>query len=728
MLRDATFEIVYSTGENDPIEFYIEALMESQFLDLGLGFFSSSGFKVLSHGFAYFLSQGGKVRLIINNILTEKDKEAISKGLQPNRGVIIEKRLVADIKSLQKTLSKQDCHFFNCLSWLISKDKISIISIVPKDNNIGIAHQKFGIFIDRNSDKVAFTGSLNFSESAFLYNLETISCYRSWTDEKDRVNYYNTLFRKIWTGQNPYVEFVPIDNIKTTISNLFPVSNIEELLGTELDLIDQKLKNPSTDSVSVRLNKLRSKILSKGISNSSGHLANSSTLQPRDYQQEAIDCWIKDDYKGFFEMATGTGKTYTALFASLALKEKLGGKCFILVLVPTISLAEQWKKEIKNVGYNSVIVVSSFHSKWDQDLTRAINAFKLGSIDHIVCISTYDSYKSDRFNGFLDKFPSQSLLIADEAHAMGAPQMLQNLPYQISNRLGLSATPHRHFDDSGTQRLLEFFSSEDRPTFKLGLKQAISLQFLCQYKLFPHLVELNEEEYESYIELTKKISRRAHIKQNKFEESDHYLEKLLRDRRNILNRASGKFEILDKIINKIIEEDGEVKHTLVYCPEGSDSEEDGRIIDKYGRFLGLEKGLRIGKFIGETTVEERQRLLEDFDSGKIQCLIAMKCLDEGVDIRQTKTAIFLASSTNPRQYVQRRGRVLRTHPKKSFAYLHDILAVPPNLPKDQGVLEVDKAIISQEMSRYIEFAEDAINYVEAIEPIKPTIEKYQLTI
>ena len=233
----------------------------------------------------------------------------------------------------------------------------------------------------------------------------------------------------------------------------------------------------------------------------------------------------------------------------------------------------------------------------------------------------------------------------------------------ISYRLGLSATPHRHFDDSGTHKLLKFFNAETAHTYKLDLKQAIADKFLCQYKLYPHLAVLNESEYEAYIDLTKRIAKKAHIIKNQ-EEPDHHLEQLLRDRRNILNRAEGKLSILGQIIDSIIESDGEVKHTLVYCPEGSNPDEDARIIDEYGKFLGLEKGRRIGKFVGETPPEERLRLLEDFDKGRIQCLLAMKCLDEGVDVKQTKIAIFLSSSTNPRQYIQRRGRVLRTHPKR----------------------------------------------------------------
>lgn len=722
MLKDADFNIVYASGEEEPMSFYLDALMESSSLDLGLGFFSSSGFKALSYGFAYFISQGGTLRLIINDILTLEDKEAIERGLKEPPEKLIENKFVSRISELQKTLSKQDAHFFNCLSWMVSTKKISIIAVTPKNNGVGIAHQKFGIFTDKNSDKVAFTGSANFSESAMFYNLETISCYRSWTNEADRVDYFTGLFRRNWTGQNPSVKIISIAAVKTALSDSFPVKSIDQLLMAEFEMIDSMDSTSGLPhSVKKKLDRLKDKIGGQEINRFR------PTVEPRPYQETAINNWERNGYRGFFEMATGTGKTYTGLFASLSLKNSLG-KCFLLVLVPTISLAEQWKEEVQIVGLNNILIVSSLYQNWDHSLQQNINAFKLGSVDHVVCISTYDSYKSKRFQPFISKFPKETMLLADEAHTMGASQLLNALPESINYRLGLSATPHRHFDDSGTFKLLQFFNAEYKATYKLDLKEAIAKQFLCQYKLYPHFAQLNEGEYVEYIELSKKIARKAHISNNKFEKTDAGLEKLLRDRRNILNKAEEKLAILGEIIDHLIKTEGEVKHTLVYCPEGNSPEDDARIIDKYGRLLGLEKGLRIGKFVGETPANEREQLLRDFEEGKIQCLLAMKCLDEGVDIKQTKYAIFLSSSTNPRQYIQRRGRVLRTHSSKSFAFLYDIIAVPPDLAEDERLKTVEKTIISQELGRYKEFAEDALNYVEAIEPLKPLLKKYEIEL
>ena len=724
MLNNADFKVVYSTGETEPAEFFIDALLESNHFDLGLGFFSSSGFRALSFGFAYFISQGGKMRIIFNDVLSYEDKEAIEKGINTNPSELIEKNIIDDISRLCDTLSKNDKHFFNCLSWLIATKKIELMAIAPIQNGHGIAHQKFGIFKDEINNSVAFSGSINFSSTALFKNLEAISCYKSWegTSDNERIKYYNELFSKIWTGTYNAVRIVPIEQVKVVLREKFPVDSIDNLINEEIELLDDVSINPKmSEALKKKFNHIK-RFLAKKKGTAPSY---PSGNQKREYQELAISKWVENDYQGLFEMATGTGKTITGLAASVTLHEKLGSLA-LLILVPTISLAEQWVQEVQNFNYSEIISVSSINPNWESDLQSGLNSFKLGTIKHLVVISTYDSYKSKRFQRFYDKFPSATMLLADEAHAMGAPEMLAKLPYEIKYRLALSATPHRHFDDSGTHKFLEFFSAAHRSTFTFPMKEAIAKQYLCQYILQPHFAELNDDEYQKYIELTKQISRRAHIAKNKFSDSDPVLEKLLQDRRKILNKAASKKEIIGQIIDDM-KKKGDIHHTLVYCPEGNDEVEDNSIIDELGKYLAFEKGLRIGKFTGETPPERRSQLLKKFDEGEIQCLLAMKCLDEGVDVKRTETAIFVSSSTNPRQYVQRRGRVLRVHHEKPFAYLHDIIAVPPKIDDaDKKVAEIDKIILTQEFSRYKEFAEDALNYVEAVAPAKNICEEYKI--
>ncbi len=358
MLTDADFKVVYASGETEPAEFFIDALMEGNVFDLGLGFFSTSGFRALSFGFAYFIHRNGRMRIIFNDVLSPQDKEAIEKGIKSNPDELIEKNIIEDILKLYDTLSSQDRHFFNCISWLIAAKKIEIIAVAPVKSKSGIAHQKFGIFKDTQGNSVAFSGSINFSATALFKNLEAISCYKSWTRDNsdiERINYYESLFNKIWSGKHDTVRIVPIEQVKVIIRNKFPVSNIEDLLNEELTLLGELTDNYTIPtSFSNKLNHLKRKV-SK---NKPIQPSFPSENQKRTYQEIAVENWIKNDYKGLFEMATGTGKTITGLFASVKLLEKINS-IVLLVLVPTISLAEQWSEEVKKFSYQEIIIVSS---------------------------------------------------------------------------------------------------------------------------------------------------------------------------------------------------------------------------------------------------------------------------------------------------------------------------------------------------------------------------------
>ena len=235
MLNEVPFNIVYSTGEREPIEFFFDALLESRTFDLGLGFFSSSGINVLSAGFAFFIHKGGRMRVIINDVLSEQDKDSIEKGINlPDS--YFENGIIDNIKELSKTLSKQDEHFFKCLSYLIAQKRIEFIATVPLNNKGGIAHNKYGIFTDECNNKVVFNGSANFSKNALINNIESISCYKSWSDsenEKERLSYFENVFSKTWQGKSKNIKIIPIENVKSYILNSFPVDDIQQLVNYE---------------------------------------------------------------------------------------------------------------------------------------------------------------------------------------------------------------------------------------------------------------------------------------------------------------------------------------------------------------------------------------------------------------------------------------------------------------------------------------------------------------
>lgn len=232
MLNDVIFKHSYSSGYDEPKEFFTEALIESSTFDLGLGFFSSSGIRSLAYGFALFIANGGKMRVIINHILSKEDKEAIKNG-QTHLVNEFESRILSDITRLTKVLSKTDEHFFHCLSYLISINRIEFIATVSTKGGLG--HDKYGIFTDEKGNKVAFIGSANFSHSALELNGETITVFSSPADDK-RIDEYQTLFSESWNNDTPHLIHIPIDEVKTYIEDKFPKYSVEELLQSGLDL------------------------------------------------------------------------------------------------------------------------------------------------------------------------------------------------------------------------------------------------------------------------------------------------------------------------------------------------------------------------------------------------------------------------------------------------------------------------------------------------------------
>lgn len=308
MLSDVTFEIVYATGESEPIEFFFNALTESNQFDLGLGYFSSTAINVLSAGFAYFIHKGGRMRIIINDFLSKEDKDAIIEGIGTQE-ISFEEKILNDIYSLTQVLSNQNKHFFKCLSYLISKNRIEFIAVIPKNRKGGIAHNKYGIFTDDENNKVGFNGSANFSKNALLNNVESISCYKSWTDshsDLERLNYFEDIFSKTWNGESINVQIISIDKVKSYIQANYPVKDSKELLEEERRIINEI--HDYADIIKSKMNDIYEEELD---------IIKEPTFPfpdgARQYQKKAYENWLENNYQGLFAMATGTGKTITSL-------------------------------------------------------------------------------------------------------------------------------------------------------------------------------------------------------------------------------------------------------------------------------------------------------------------------------------------------------------------------------------------------------------------------------
>ena len=737
-----------SRTEWEPIGFFSDCLCNATNFDLMLGFFSSSAINVLSYGFASFLYNGGKMRLIANNILTPQDKQAIIDG---QTFKIHNYYNLSDIASIQETLSKRDRHFFECLSYLISNNRLELVIIEPKDG-VGMSHTKSGVFYD-GENKVAFDGSCNFSKTALIDNIESLTAACDWDGEigKAKVEIVEADFEDTFEGNNDSVQYLNAAAIKTSITSTFTnvdlitlLQHEEELIISELDNVPDAVRKvllPAKENVAKIITAIKeeqSRELLPCFPYSSG---------PREYQQIAFENWKNNGQKGLFAMATGTGKTITSLNCLLEIYKRLGYYKAI-ILVPTITLVNQWEIECRKFHFNKIIKVCSNNKGWREEI-GALKAAESLSQDNkgvsFVVIATYASFARQSIFDELNSFQkNRVLLIADEAHNMGAGQIKKRLDQiKYGRRIGLSATPDRQYDISGNNAIKAFFNAEDKYTYEYGMKEAIDNGVLCKYYYYPHIVRLTGEEMNQYLDISIKIVKYITYHGNDIDKPDSALKKLLLARKRIIHKAEGKIAVFKKIIYDRLRESGCLKYTLVYVPEGNspdtydsdifedheeirDDELSNHLIDIYTKIvLDTEDTMTVKKFTSDST--DREETLKQFADGDIQVLTSMKCLDEGVDVPRSEMAIFCSSTGNPRQFIQRRGRILRKHKDKDFAIIHDFVVVP-NISSTSDSYSLEQKLLKNELIRVKDFAQMSLNASDTQLALKEVMQYYKLNL
>lgn len=700
MLKDTTFKHNYSSGYYEPKEFFTEALIESKSFDLGLGFFSSSGIRSLSYGFALFIANGGKMRVVINNVLNSSDKIAIENG---QKKVIenFEEKLVYSVTSLAETLSREDEQFFKCFSYLISIDRIEFVATISTKG--GLAHDKYGIFTDLNGDKVAFIGSANFSKTALELNSETITVFSSW-DDHIRVLEYQDLFNESWKSDTPHLIHIPIEKVKTYIAEKFPIEPLNKLMGYSIDLRENSTSIPLSSKL---LEKLKKKEQEPRF----------PFPEERDIQKNAYKAWIENNRKGLFAMATGSGKTVTAL--NCILKRYAEDEYYkVIIAVPTQALALQWEQEVKSFNFQNIV---STHT--DRDWKNILNRYTTRSIfdqkKNIVIITTYATFNRKDIQAFLkDTQGIESFIyIADEAHNIGSANTLKHLPEKIEQRIGLSATPERIYDEFGSEKLYSFFNSHPpKYTFRYTMKQAIDDKILCHYDYFPLFVELTDFEMQEYKNITSQLRKYIDGETGKYKKE---AEMLLLKRKRVVHKAENKKRTIINLLDEL-KRKKKLDYTFVFVPEGYEPDyseiddyqvqnEDVHIIDEYAQIF-REQGYSYHKYI--SGLEDGQKVLVNFANGDIQILLSMKCLDEGVDIPRAQHAIFCSSTGNPRQFVQRRGRVLRRSKEKEKATIWDLIVIPPETGNESSIVE--KNMFTSEVKRVVNFAALADNQIDIL--------------
>ena len=730
----------YRPGEyNSPEKFFNDCLENSKEFDLQLGYFSSATISVLADGFASFISNGGRMRLVINHIVSEEDKKAIIKGVH---GGIIDCFDLTNFETLRQTFDEYQQQFFECLAFLIYDKRIDIRIIKPR-NKKGISHTKSGQFRDGDS-VTSFTGSANFTISGLFNNLEEIKIDRSDSIDimvQKRIKGQREEFDIIMEGKKKNVEYLSPDNLISAIQSTYGDKDIEELLDVE-----KKLRKIKAERA-IRERQERMDMAREDIADIEPRFPYPSG--PREYQQTAFENWKNNGQKGLFAMATGTGKTITSLNCLLEIYKRKGYYKAI-ILVPTITLVNQWEQECRKFQFSNITKVYSRNLTWRDEVERISFNEKYRTdrepeVSYII-ISTYASYSREKVFKVLNGFDKRRLLmIADECHNMGSGSLvkrLKEIPYL--RRIGLSATPKRQFDDEGNEKLNDFFGSKEKYTYEYSMEEAIKNGVLCKYMYYPHVVNLTQEEMDAYVELSERIAKYFNYDKEVFEHIDEKLKMMLLARKRLVHKAARKLDIFRSIIQKRFEEKGNLKYSLIYVPEGNkpdyvgggddfdvsedigDDNDMEHLIDQYTQVVTeIDDHVTVRKFVSGQ--KDRDEILYDFAEGKLHVLTSMKCLDEGVDVPRSELAIFCASTGNPRQFIQRRGRVLRTHPDKKMAELHD-LVVAPEVNPYSDCYRMEQSLLRGELARVTNFAQLSENPSYSELELREVLDHYGLNL
>lgn len=712
-LRDTDFKAVFRTEEDNILkDFYIPALKESVKYDRAVGFFSAGMLSYAAQGLSAFVHNNGYIRLIIGGELQPEDHLAIKTGydLRSNLTEKIGESFADDFNRLIESTS--DALFFRrleILSFLIANGQLDIKVALRRK---GMYHEKIGIFTDAQSDKIIFQGSANETTSALLpdFNFESINVFQSWRSEfKDHFEPYLIGFEKLW--ENRAANTLVIDFPAAAKKKLVAIAKSVPALITpnlELEIFKQEDETIEPETAAVRP--------------AVPQYLNGDEFKLKEHQRKALESWKSEgELRGIMALATGAGKTITAIFGAVKIFESTK-KLFVAIAVPYQSLADQWVEVLQKFNIYPVKCYESV-ALWSDELKQKISLYNEKLMPFVCAVVVNRTLQSEIFQNLIGQVPGEHFLwIGDECHHHSAEKMIQALPQQARLRLGLSATPENFWNDAATQRLTDYYG----PVIaRYGLKEALADEVLTPYKYFPIPVDLTENESFEYQEISKKIAQVAAYNQSNpvDAETNDSLKNLLIKRARILGKAENKLVVLEQILN------GQSPKQLVlfYCGDGSiEDEESGdsmRQIEAVSSKLD-KLGWRCSHFTAKESRAERQDILDSFRLGMIDAMVAMRCLDEGIDVPACRTAYILASSRNPKQFIQRRGRILRRSPGKEHAEIYDFIVKIPAASLESN--EVEKNLLKNEMSRAAEFASLSMNSLETIKLLRPILKSYDL--
>lgn len=637
-----------SCGEDNIAKaFLVPALKQAKIYQRSVGFFSSSVFEPIIDGIVALSRKGGKIQLVASPQLSEQDISAINLGYEQREAVVNN----AFSKDFEAAMASFDDEKLKLLAALIANGTLDIKIAVTE--TIGQYHDKLGILEDFDDNIVVFFGSANSSINGYQNNYEKIRIVQSWVEAdlssiKDEKNEFDS----IWNNTNPFIKVYEYrESARKKILQI-----IEDRKGSAVASIDAPVKL-------------------------------------RDYQEQAIAAWVENNYHGFYVMATGTGKTWTAIYAAKKLLET--HPATVVITAPYKHLVRQWADDLaKAFPKAKLILVSSENSAWEQQITQEIIRKEYEPQNQIIVISTIASFSMPRFRNAIGKSRDEKLLIVDEAHRF--TDRPEDLKTTFQYLLGLSATP---FSGSSAQRGNELMAWFGGQVFNLPIESALERGYLVPYNYYPIFVHATEDEENLFKYHTQKIL--SCFKNNKCVNPD-LLVKSLRNRLRVISMAEQKMESINGILNRVKEAD----HFVVYCGDGKlfddNTGEELRHIQAIKRVLSGH-GYKSSQFTATENMQDRIVLVDAFNKGEISTLVAIRCLDEGINIPSIKSALILSSNDDYREFVQRRGRILRTYPGKPYANIYDVVVLPSHDMQAWAKIE---------FRRFLEYARLAQNWSE----------------
>lgn len=687
----------YESGiDNIVSDFYEPVLACSISYDRIAGFFSSSSLALAARGMGEFILNSGKMRLICSPILSKQDALIITNVIKNDSD--LSNLISLDIDSITNSFVKD--HIM-ALGWMISRGllEIKLAVITDEYGNVeygedvlknGLFHQKVGILTDVSGNHLSFSGSINESATAWGNNDEEFKVFRAWTGAEEFYRTDRAKFDAYWNNKRNNVKLYPL-----------PAAIREKIIVFSKDF------NPQ--SFSVRNRNAKKKF---------------DTVIPLfPYQNEALLQWQNNSFSQLFEMATGTGKTRTAI-AGLEYLLKVGKKIVTVVACPQSTLSLQWRYEIEklDVKTGECVIADGNNSSWFKELQTLLLRLKIGISDKIIIFTTHDTASSDRFVNLMKQFLNPSninLFIGDEAHWLGAPCLRKSLLPEYNYRIGLSATPSRWFDDDGTAKLVNYFGNK---SFEFTIKQALTevnpltqRHFLVNYYYVIRKVELNASELNKYKVETKKLLNLS-LKVATNNDATESYQRALERRAKIIKNAESKYQELVKILNELHSKDMMENIIIFVSPE--QLLKVGQILAGMGvayHKLTQEEGTKSESRYGDKS--EREFIISNFKKKNYKVLVAIKCLDEGIDIPSASIGILMASNTNPREYVQRIGRIIRQDEGKQCAYLYDLCVSTFQYLDESEIGKLEKKIRAKEIIRMKEIASNAINSADALSNI-----------